>query len=255
MKPTMGKTFAALCLMAGFTSGANAVDEGFMDALNSDARPAEAKARDGIRRPAQVMKLLGVEAGMTVVDVEALGGWYTEVLSAAVGPSGRVIAQVGPRGLQRENGAPSRAQAERLGNVEVTFEALTEVAANSVDAALTALNLHDYIIFFGGEPGAIAYVQSIYDVLKPGGRATIIDHEGSENMDNNELHRIPAADAKRDLSSRSASRSSRNPTSYIPTRTTTRCRSGTLRSGAILIDSCSSYVSLTRSTAELRLDP
>jgi predicted methyltransferase len=197
MKSTIAKTFATLCLVAGFNSGAMAVDAGFMDALNSDARPAEAKARDGIRRPLQVMNLLGVESGMTVVDVEALGGWYTEVLSAAVGPTGHVIAQVGPRGLQRDNGAPSLEQAERLGNVEVTFEALTEVPPNSADAALTALNLHDYIIFFGGEPGAIAYLESIYDVLKPGGVAAIIDHEGSENMNNNELHRIPAADAKR----------------------------------------------------------
>lgn len=197
MKSTMGKTFTAVCIASGFSGAAIAVDAGFMDALNSDARPAEAKARDGIRRPAQVMNLLGIESGMTVVDVEALGGWYTEVLSAAVGPQGRVIAQVGPRGLQRDDGAPSRMQAERLGNVEVTFEALTEVAANSADAALTALNLHDYIIFFGGEPGAIAYVQSIYDVLKPGGVAAIIDHEGSENMNNEDLHRIPAADAKR----------------------------------------------------------
>jgi predicted methyltransferase len=197
VKTTLANLFVAICMAAGFSVGAYAVDAGFMDALDSDARPVDAKARDGIRRPVQVMNLLGIESGMTVVDIEALGGWYTEVLSAAVGPSGHVIAQVGPRGLQRDNGAPSRTQAERLGNVEVSFEALTEVPANSADAALTALNLHDYIIFFGGEPGAIAYVQSIYDVLKPGGRAAIIDHEGIEGMDNSDLHRIPSADAKR----------------------------------------------------------
>lgn len=197
MIATIRNTTIAMALMTGLSTGALAVDTGFMDALSSDARPAEAKARDGIRRPAQVMDLLGVESGMTVVDVEALGGWYTEVLSAAVGPRGRVIAQVGPRGLQQNEGAPSKSQAERLGNVEVTFEALTEVAPNSADRALTALNLHDYIIFFGGEPGAVAYLQSIYDVLKPGGLAAIIDHEGSPNRDNNDLHRIPAADAKR----------------------------------------------------------
>lgn len=197
MISTIRKASIAVCAMAGFSTGALAVDAGFMDALNSDARPADAKARDGIRRPAQVMELLGVESGMTVVDVEALGGWYTEVLSAAVGPRGRVIAQVGPRGLQQNDGAPSKAQADRLGNVEVIFEALTEVAANSADRALTALNLHDYIIFFGGEPGAVAYLQSIYDVLKPGGLAAIIDHEGSPNMNNNDLHRMPTADAKR----------------------------------------------------------
>ena len=184
-------------LLIGSSTAALAVDAGFMDALQSDARPAEAKARDGIRRPAQVMELLGVESGMTVVDIEALGGWYTEVLSAAVGPSGRVIAQVGPRGLQQDDGAPSRAQAQRLGNVDVVFEDLSSIDGNSADAALTALNLHDYYIFFGGDEGVAGYLESIYNVLKPNGRAAIIDHEGSEGMNNNELHRIPAAYAKR----------------------------------------------------------
>jgi predicted methyltransferase len=190
---TMKRTSAAICLILGMsTSGIAAVDAGFMDALGADARPADAKARDGIRRPAQVMELLGVDAGMTVVDVEALGGWYTEVLSAAVGPNGKVIAQVGPRALQQNDGAASTGQATRLGNVEVTFDEIADVAANSADAALTALNLHDHFLFFGGESGVTNYLQSIYNVLKPGGLAAIIDHEG----DNIDLHRFPAADAK-----------------------------------------------------------
>jgi len=181
----------------GMSMNAFAVDPGFMEALASDARPMEAKVRDGIRRPYQVMNLAGVESGMTVVDVEALGGWYTEVLSAAGGPSGKVIAQVGPRGLAENNGAPSREQAERLGNVEVVFEELSAIPANSADMALTALNLHDYVIYFGGAEGATNYLKAIYNVLKPGGKAVIIDYIGLEGMNNNDLHRIPPADAKR----------------------------------------------------------
>ena len=96
---TRGKAFATLIgLTIGLTTGAHAVAPDFLDKLAADARPAEDKARDGSRRPYQVMQLLGVEEGMTVVDVAAGGGWYTEVLSAAVGPGGRVVAQFGPRG-------------------------------------------------------------------------------------------------------------------------------------------------------------
>ena len=185
------------CLIIAISINAYAIDPGFMDALSSDDRPMEAKVRDGIRRPFQVMNLMGIESGMTVVDVEALGGWYTEVLSAAVGPTGKVISQVGPRALRDNNGAPSIAQAERLGNVDLVFEEMSGIPANSADMALTALNLHDHYIFFGGDEGAINYLQSIYNVLKTGGTAVIIDYVGLEGMDNNELHRTSVANAKR----------------------------------------------------------
>jgi|TARA_B110000240_G_C13183263_1_gene318691 predicted methyltransferase len=38
-------------------------------------------------------EFLGIGKGMTVVDVIAAGGYYTEVLSVAVGASGKVYAQ------------------------------------------------------------------------------------------------------------------------------------------------------------------
>src|SRR5690606_38117767 len=87
-----------VCL-AGVASTAAAIAPDFIDKLTSESRPLEDRVRDGARRPYQVMQLLGVEEGMTVLDVGAGGGWYTRVLSAAVGPDGRIIAQFGPRAL------------------------------------------------------------------------------------------------------------------------------------------------------------
>jgi len=62
-------------------------------ALLSPNRPLEDKARDAARKPIQTVQFLGIKTGDTVIDVIAAGGWFTEVLSAAVGPSGKVLAQ------------------------------------------------------------------------------------------------------------------------------------------------------------------
>jgi len=178
-------TLLAAAVAAGicFLTSANAVAPGFMEKLAADARPAEDKARDGSRRPYQVMQLLGVEAGMTVVDVAAGGGWYTEVLSAAVGPTGKVYAQFGPRGDDAD-----RARAARLGNVEGVFAALPTIGSGIADRAVTALTLHHR---------DTSFLREIYDVLKPGGMAVVIDHDGTPGMDNEALHRSVKADARR----------------------------------------------------------
>ncbi len=178
-------TLFAAAMAAGicFLTSANAVAPGFMEKLAADARPAEDKARDGSRRPLQVMQLLGVEAGMTVVDVAAGGGWYTEVLSAAVGPTGKVYAQFGPRGDDAD-----RARAARLGNVEGVFAGLPTIGSGVADRAVTALTLHHR---------DTSFLREIYEVLKPGGMAVVIDHEGTPGMNNEELHRSTKADARR----------------------------------------------------------
>lgn len=174
---------SVLGIVAGFAGSAHAVAPDFMEKLAAEARPAEDKARDGSRRPYQVMQLLGVEEGMTVVDVDAGAGWYTEVLSAAVGPSGKVFAQFGPRA-----GDEQRARAARLGNVEGVYDALPSIGSNVADRAVTALTLHHR---------DTAFLREIYDVLKPGGMAVVIDHEGTAGMDNADLHRTVKADARR----------------------------------------------------------
>lgn len=171
---------ATVCL-AGFSGTALAVAPDFMDKLAADSRPMEDKIRDGARRPYQVMMLLGVEEGMTVVDVGAGGGWYTRVLSAAVGPSGSVISQ----GLRGDN-----ASIEALGNVEIVG-GMDAIDANAADVAVTALNIHHMNAERAGP-----YMQDLLRILKPGGVAAIIDHVGDSSIDNSRLHRVPTADAR-----------------------------------------------------------
>ena len=180
-----------LCAFGLAASASAAVAPDFMEKLTAESRPLEDRVRDGARRPYQVMEALGVNAGMTLLDVGAGGGWFTRVLSAATGPSGKVIAQFGPRALQRENGQAQKNLAASLGNTEAFFGNVSEIAPNSVDAAVTALNMH-HMNAERAEP----YLAEIFDVLKPGGRVAIIDHVGLREIDNSRLHRIVPADVK-----------------------------------------------------------
>lgn len=130
------------------------------------------------------------------MDVIAAGGYYTEVLSLAVGPDGTVVAQNPPGILQIRDGAFEKQISERLAqnrlpNVTRLNGNLGEadVAAGTFDAAITALNFHD-IYNRNGPEAASGALQAIYDALKPGGVFGIIDHVGVAGADNVALHRI-----------------------------------------------------------------
>jgi len=191
MKSTFFKT-GLMALLFMCLSSANAeVAPDFMDKLMADSRPEADRVRDGSRRPYQVMNTLGVDAGMTVMDIGAGGGWYTLVLSAAVGSSGHVVAQFGPRALQRNNGEAQKEIVANLGNTEAFFGNVGEYAANSIDRAVTALNIHH-----NNAERAAPYFQEIYNVLKPGGMVAVIDHIGMPGMENGMMHRMLKSDAQ-----------------------------------------------------------
>ena len=81
-------------------------------ALAAPDRPAENKERDTERKPVESVQFFGVETGDTVVDMIAAGGWFTEVLSAAVGPTGKVYSYESavPRPAGRRDGVAQAAR-------------------------------------------------------------------------------------------------------------------------------------------------
>ncbi len=167
--------------------------------LASDARSAEDQARDADRKPADVIEFLGIEPGMAVIDVIGAGGYYTEVLSLAVGTDGSVAAQNPAFVLEMREGANEKALTARLAdnrlpNVTRLNKEFEELSANDgpFDAAITALNFHD--LYNGRSPeAALGVLKTIYSMLKPGGVFGIIDHAGVADADNAELHRIEVA--------------------------------------------------------------
>ena len=164
--------------------------------LQGESRDAADRARDAGRKPAEVIAFLGIEAGMSVIDVIAAGGYYTEVLSLTVGSHGTVYSQNPKRVLEFRDGANDKALTKRLADSRLANvvrwdreTAELDLTEGSLDAAVTALNFHD--IYNGaGKEAALGFSQSIFKVLKPGGVFGVIDHDGMADMDNAKLHRI-----------------------------------------------------------------
>jgi predicted methyltransferase len=173
--------------------------------LESGSRSAADKARDAGRKPAAVVKFLEINPGMTVIDLLAAGGYYTDVLAEAVGPSGKVYAQNTDFLLKMRDGVNEKSMAarladDRLPNVDRLDREIDALGlkAGTIDAVVTALNFHD--IYNGRGPEAAANVLKIVrDLLRPGGILGIIDHagnpnaDGADNADNEKLHRIDEA--------------------------------------------------------------
>ena len=170
--------------------------------LAKESRAAEDRARDAGRKPAEVVAFLGIGEGMTVVDLIAAGGYYTEVLSYAVGAGGKVYAQNTAFALQIRDGANDRAMAERLAdgrlpNVERLDREISalELEPGSIDAAVTALNFHD-VLNGGGKDAAAGFLATIHTFLRPGGVLGVIDHAGNAGTDLEALHRMQEKDAR-----------------------------------------------------------
>ncbi len=165
--------------------------------LAAATRSEDDRARDAGRKPAEVLAWLSIGNGMTVMDLIASGGWYTEVLSIAVEAEGTVYAQNPPIILQFRDGAydkeiSARLAGNRLGNVVRLDRDLedTGLMPGSLDAAITALNFHDLHNRPGGDEVASAFLAAVKTLLKPGGVLGLIDHYGEPDQDNTKLHRL-----------------------------------------------------------------
>ena len=62
--------------------------------------------RDAARKPYETFRFLGLEAGMTALDVGAYAGYTSEMLAAAVGPTGKVFSHNTRRVLERYAASP-----------------------------------------------------------------------------------------------------------------------------------------------------
>ncbi len=196
-KRVLAYTGLAAAMVLSFV--ANADHHGIIKAaIEHPDRPKQDKSRDVNRKPGEVLLFAGVKPGMTVLDLNSGGGYYSEILSHAVGSEGKVIAHNGTVYWTFMNKTVPARFTERLSNVEpLNVESeVVDLPENSVDLVMSVLAYHDY--FFNHEsrkaPEDMPMVlASIYRSMKPGGSFVVVDHEaldgtGSEVGDT--LHRI-----------------------------------------------------------------
>ena len=155
--------------------------------------------RDSTRQPIAVLSFLGVEPGMRALDLYAAGGYYTFVLSKAVGDKGTVIAQNTQRGrafiedrqnITQGDALDAKISAGQLRNVTQLVAPTSNLGliSGSIDFVLLAQTLHDY---YNSDPeSARALLRSLFTLVREGGIVGIIDHVGVLGFDNISLHRM-----------------------------------------------------------------
>src|SRR5690606_7298541 len=89
-------------------------------AVATPGRLAEDREQDAQRKPADVLAFFGVQPGTTVLDLYSGAGYFTELLAAVVGPTGRVVAHNNRAYLDGTEAqwAERLADPQRLANVE-----------------------------------------------------------------------------------------------------------------------------------------
>jgi len=174
-------------------------------AVADERRPEADIAQDERRKPAMALEFFQIYPGATVFEVEAGGGYFTEILSHAVGADGEIIMQ-NPESFLAFVGEQidQRLAGDRLPNVRkslTNFDAL-DAPDGSVDVATWVQGPHE--LFFVPSEGvslgdpARAYAE-IFRVLRSGGAFVVIDHaaiEGAPETSGNDLHRIDPAIVK-----------------------------------------------------------
>lgn len=166
------------------------------------ARPQADIDRDVNRKPLEVIAFAGVKSGMKVAELAPGGGYYTRMLSAAVGPGGKVYVVASPRQAQRPGGLDTlNALAAVLPNVVVLTSEYSALALpEPVDVVWTTENYHD---FHNGPTADITAVNaSVYKALKPGGIFYVEDHSAADGAGleaTSKFHRMDEAVAKSEL--------------------------------------------------------
>jgi predicted methyltransferase len=194
--------------------------------LASPDRSEADRTNDIRRKPAEMLAFIGVRPGMVALDISAGGGYTTELIARAVGPTGRVYGQSAPRSEARPPTQPegaaspptvsaasaasappraaprpspvalaARAQNPAAGNLVALVQRFenpvpAELANNGLDLVTLMFNYHDL-----GHMGVdrAAMNSAVFAALKPGGAFVIADHAGRTGTGISEagtLHRI-----------------------------------------------------------------
>jgi predicted methyltransferase len=168
---------------------------GVGQALSDPLRLPAQVASDASRKPAETLAFAGVKPGMRIAELLPGEGYFTRILSRAVGPEGRIIAI--PWREFASGASRALAADARYGNIEVFDENLLGFRPSKpLDMVFTTQNYHDF-----ETPHRAGVNQVIFRALKPGGVYFILDHSGAPGSGYNSLrlHRIDEALVRKEV--------------------------------------------------------
>jgi predicted methyltransferase len=192
MKVAGGVLVAALAACATTISTQEPPADQYRAVLDNPIRTERDRGMDATRKPAELLRFAEVKPGMRVLDLVAGGGYTSQILTLAVGPSGKVWAQAPKPGATLTERLAAHPQAN-LVVVARPFDDPVPPEAVPLDLVTLILNYHD-ISYLPVDRDAMN--RKVFAALKPGGRYVIVDHSalsGTGITAGKTLHRIDQA--------------------------------------------------------------
>ncbi len=163
----------------------DSTDARLREAILGDHRSVQKKARDTYRNPYETLTFFGLKEDMTVLEINATGGYYTEIIAPVVADNGQYISTMWDGSLSEGSkrmfdelesiidiNRPLYGDARVVG---IKPEELVPVEPGSVDLVLTFRNIHNWMA-----TGVIGdMLNMMYTSAKPGGYLGIVEHRGN----------------------------------------------------------------------------
>jgi predicted methyltransferase len=173
------------------------------------SRSADNVKLDESRKPAELLKFLGLKQGMAVIDMFGGNRYWSEIIAPAVGPKGKVYVWEPTQFYDDEGKKAFAAFQAKTPNVSIVaspFEA-PELPKNYADFMLINLDYHD--IYWENAKYGVKRMEpqpllkTVYAAMKPGGIVGVVDHVAAAGGDTrqvvNKLHRIDPEVVKADF--------------------------------------------------------
>jgi predicted methyltransferase len=158
------------------------------EVIAGDWRSAEDRARDPARHPAESLEFWGLKPGMSILEVQPGGGWWTQILAPYAARTGGKFAITGPdladpelspqaRKAREDAAAEFAAHADRYGTVEIVNwgPRAAPLPAEHYDLVLVARGFHGWMRGDSVERN----LGQIYAALKPAGILAIEQHRAN----------------------------------------------------------------------------
>ncbi|HEX8308715.1 MAG TPA: methyltransferase [Allosphingosinicella sp.] len=204
---------AAMALVLTAPMAATAQGGGSADvaaAVSAPGRPKAATDLDEVRKPAEVLRFMGLRKGDRALDYFTGSGYYADIMARAVGPKGLVLGW-NPASFQRNEKIKGALDEVKARNPNFGYFGTPPTALafpkDGFDFAMLHLVYHDAYWESAQykipriDPNTV--VQALWHTVKPGGTVAVIDHVASTGGDPRavveKLHRIDPAVVKADF--------------------------------------------------------